>query len=145
MYTMADLTREIAEVMEGLIAQRARMNRDWIVQMILARHDDVAGEDAEFYRCASRKTVEAQVRQQINRFDVRAELTPDRQMVLDGFERLQRYYAFEERGVQVAVPVEDMSDAQLEAKEVELMAMGAGCYQHADEIRRYRDQRRSAA
>lgn len=145
MYTMADLSREIAQEMESRIFKRETLNRDWIVQAILAKHSDVAGDDVDFHLCASRKTVENAVRQQINRFDVKAEVTPDRQLVLDGFERLQRYYAFEERGVQVAVPVEDMTDAQLEAKEVELMAMGAGCYQHADEIRRYRDQRRAAA
>lgn len=41
--------------------------------------------------------------------------------------------------------IHEMTDAQIEAKEVELMAMGAGCYQHADELRRYRLQRRNVA
>ena len=141
MYTMADLTREIAQELESLTSQRATLNRDWVVQAILSKHNDVAGEDEDFYRCASRKTVESAVRQQINRFDLRAEVTPDKQLVLEGFERLQRYYAFEDRGVQIAIPVEDMTDAQLGAKQAELIAMGAGCYQHADEIGRYRAQR----
>lgn len=145
MYSMADLTREIAEAISTLMEQGQTLRREWIVQTILARHDDVEGEDADFYRCASRKTIEGAVRQQINRFEPKAEVTPDRQLVLEGFERLQRYYALEERGELIAIPVDAMTDAQLEAKQAELIAMGAGCYQHAEEIQRYRDARRAAA
>ena len=44
------------------------------------------------------------------------------------------------RSEQVAIRIQDMTDAQLQAKADEYRAMGAGCFQHADEIDRYRAQ-----
>ena len=38
------------------------------------------------------------------------------------------------------IHIQDMTDAQLQAKADEYRAMGAGCFQHADEIDRYRAQ-----
>lgn len=73
-----------------------------------------------------------------------ADVVPDAQLVLEGFERLQKEYLIEEDGAQVSVPIEEMSDAQLMEKHAELRAMGDGCYLHADEILRYVERRRAA-
>lgn len=145
MYKLADLTREIEEIVAPLVAGGSRLNRDWIVQQVMAAHEDIDGEDSDFHRCVSRAKVQDHVRQHINRYQPKAEVAPDRQLILQGFERLQTHYAFEDGTIQVAIPIHEMTDAQIEAKEVELMAMGAGCYQHADELRRYRLQRRNVA
>lgn len=143
MYLLSELTREIDEVLLGLNSQKK--HPDWITQMVMARHPHIAGVDSEFYACTGRAHVRDCVRQRLNRYKLKAEATPDTQIVLDGFERLQRDYLIDEDGTQVAVPVHEMTDAQLEAKATELRAMGAGCYQHADEIERYRSTRRDAA
>lgn len=146
MYSMSDLSVEIEQIVEGLEHMNApRLDRDWITQQVMSQHADIDGEDADFYCCVSREKVRDVVRKRINRYSAKAEVKADPQLVLTGFERLQRYYSFEDGDHQFAVRVEDMTDAQLAAKERELMAMGAGCYQHADEIRRFRSQRRVAA
>lgn len=146
MYTMSDLTAEIEGVIEDLERNQAsRLDRDWITQQVISQHPDVEGDDADFYACITREKVRDAVRSRLNRYKAKAEVSPDPQLILAGFERLQRYYAFEDGQQQVAIRIEDMTDAQLEAKERELMAMGAGCYQHADELRRYRDKRKAAA
>lgn len=146
MYSTADLYREIDEEIVSLESQNApRLHPDWIAQSVLARHPDIAGDDTAFYVCAGRACVRDAVRVRLNRYKARPQLEADRQTVLEGFERLQRHYLCSEDGTQVAILVHEMSDAQLEAKAAELRAMGVGCYQHADEIERYRAQRQQAA
>lgn len=140
-YTFAQLTQEIEQVIEQFEASNARsLHPDWITQAVVDRHLEVDGEDADFWRVVGRAEVRSQVRSRLNRYRVKPEVEPDRQLVLEGFERLQQRYLVDEGGEQIAVRVQDMTLDQLDAKERELRVMGAGCYQHADEIRRYRNQ-----
>jgi hypothetical protein len=141
MYSMSDLTSEIEQVVEGLEHMAApRLDRDWITQAVMAKHPDVEGADADFYACVSREKVRDAVRQRLNRYKAKAEVFPDPQLVLSGFERLQRYYSIEEDGQHDTVRVQDMSPAQLRKKATELYAMGVGCNQHGDELMRFADE-----
>lgn len=145
MYSLKDLTQEIEELVEERRQCGGDLHPDWLTQEILSRHSDITGADADFYQCCARGEVRDAVRQRVNRYKAKPELSPDPQLVLDGFERLQERYLIEVDGVQVARLVHDMSHAQLSAKAAELRGMGAGCYQHADEIERYLSQRQIAA
>lgn len=146
MYSQTDLSREIDDVILDLESSGApRLHPDWITQTVLDRHADIEGEDADFYLCVGRETVRAAVRKRLNRYKAEPSVKADEQIVLEGFERLQKHYLIDEDGTQVAVNINVMSDAQLASKALELRAMGEGCFQHADEIERYRAQRRQAA
>jgi len=146
MYSQTDLTREINELILAMQERNEpRMHPDWITQEIMLRHPGIEGEDSDFYTLTARSHVRDSVRQALNRFKVKPELVANSQITLEGFERLQRYYLADEDGAQVAVRVQDMTERQLADKAAELRAMGAGCYQHADEIERYHAQRRMAA
>lgn len=145
MYSPADLQQEIEKVIEHMEAQNAaRLHPDWITQAVMNRHPDVDGEDADFYQCCSRAEVRNQVRRRLNRYKATAEIEADPQTTLEGFERLQKRYLVAEKGEQVAVRIQLMTEQQLLEKAAELRSMGAGCYQHADEIDRYLSSRNVA-
>lgn len=142
MYSITQLTQEIRAIVHTRIQRKERIQPNWITQDIINTHPLIEGEDSDFYLCLGRETIREQVRKQISRF----KLTPDKavninqQLVLPGYERLQVFYLIESDGEQIAIPLEQMSDAQRQAKIDELRAMGSGCYQHARELERYRDE-----
>ena len=136
MYSMRDLTTEIEQVLEEMKGNSV-WNPQWVTQAIINKHDDIDGSDKDFYTIIGRAQVYEQVRKRIGRYKLKPELKPDRQLVLRGFERLQERYVFEVDGESVAIRVQDMTSEQRRAKAAELRAMGAGCYQHADELDRY--------
>ena len=145
MYSLTDLQHEIEKTIERMEAQNeARLHPDWITQAVMNQHPDVDGGDADFYECCSRAEVRNQVRKRLNRYKASADLEIDTQITLEGFERLQKRYLVTEKGEQVAVRIESMATKQLQEKADELRAMGAGCYQHADEIDRYLARRDTA-
>lgn len=141
MYSRNDLVNEIRAISDGFLKKGIAMHPDWVTDEIMKSHDDINGEDADFYLLASREAVRDEVRKQINRFKLTPEkaLDVDRQLVLDGFERLQIAYVIDISGTAVAISLKKMTSTQRRTKSAELRAMGAGCYQHADEIDRYDD------
>lgn len=139
MYLMTNLVEEIAELINGKIKEGITCNPNWITQQILANHPDLTGSDADFYTCTARETIREKVRKRINKFKLMpdSQLQGDSQVVIPGFERLQRAYLTDQDGEQVAISIEKMTHPQLCLKVTELRAMGDGCYLHADELERY--------
>lgn len=141
MYSRNDLVNEIRAISDGFLKKGIAMHPDWVTDEIMKSHKDIKGDDADFYLLAARDTVRDEVRKQINRFKLSPEkaLDIDRQLILDGFERLQIAYVIDISGTAVAISLKKMTSDQRRAKSSELRAMGAGCYQHADELDRYDD------
>mgnify|MGYP000252018536 CR=1 FL=1 len=142
MFEPSQLSQDIEKVIE---ATTGRKHPEWITQAVCDMHRDVHGPDADFWTVIGRAEIRERVRAAINRFKVKATAEPDRQIVLSGFERLQTHYLVEEDGAQVAIPVQDMTDAHWDAKEREFASMLDGLAQHLAEIRRYRVTSRHAA
>ncbi|WP_233872391.1 hypothetical protein [Paraburkholderia adhaesiva] len=134
MYSRIDLSAEISKV---IAETTGRKHPDWITEAVMRMHKPPEGSDADFYRFGARAYVREAVAAQLRRVKLSADVVPDSQLVLEGFERLQKEYLVEEDGAKVSIPIEEMTDAQLMDKHAELRAMGAGCYLHADEIVRY--------
>lgn len=136
MYTLANLNAEIETLIEQMDGV-SRLRPDWITHTIMDQHKDIDGADSDFFRCVGREQVRDAVRARLSRYRVTPLLQPDPQMVFEGFNRLQQRYLVPEDGEQVAIRVEDMTGQQRRAKASELRAMGAGCYEHADELDRF--------
>lgn len=146
MFTISDLTQEIEQVIQQFeVVNSRKLHPEWITQAVVDLHRDVDGADADFWRLVGRQEVRNQVRTRLNRYKAKAQVEPDAQLLLEGFERLQQRYLVAEDGEQVAIRIQDMTSAQRRAKSIELRAMGAGCYQHADEMDRYDAQITHAA
>jgi hypothetical protein len=142
-WTPRDVSAEIERQIEKHMADGAVLDPVWLTQAIMAQHGEVDGADASFHLCCAREHVRAEVRRRFNRFKLTPETHSDPQLVLPGFDKLQRYYATERDGEARIVPIEMLSVAEIEAKAGELEAMGRGCFAHADELRQYRSMRAS--
>lgn len=68
----------------------------------------------------------------------------DQSLILPGFDHIQCAYSVKRDNEQVVVPVGKMSLTEINGKIDEIEAMGRGCFEHAKELQRYRDDRFSA-
>jgi hypothetical protein len=142
------LIAEINAKLDELATEKTAWRAQWIAQAICSEHSTgLAGTpDADFWRHCGYVECRDEVRRCINR---RAgddkPASDDRQLHLPGYERLQLYYVVTRDGDDVGVPVEELTDQELEAKAATYRSMGAACYRHADEIDRFKRLRRVAA
>ena len=133
--TTSEITKEIEQVIEELDAENVRaLYPDVITEKVIARWDEDAGDH---YLCCTNAFVRDQVRQRMNRYKVKSDPNPDKQLVLEGWERLQKRYFLREDNRDCAIRVQEMTFDQLMAKAREHRAMGDGHYQHASELERY--------
>jgi len=144
MYSLSTLNQEIQTVIEEM-ESHSRLHPDWITQAVIARHPDVDGNDSDFYQCCTRSGVRDAVRKRLNRYKADPNDQTDAQIVMEGFDRLQKRYLIKENGEQVAVRIECLTRQQILAKALEQERMGYGCFQHAEELRRYAEQAKAAA
>lgn len=148
MYSFADAQREISAKIQWLIENNGSvLHPRFIAHSVVSDHPDVNGEDADFYKVVSYEKLRDEVRQQINRMKVKTDDEQDsqQQLLMPGFDYLQRRYFVPRDGETCIVKIEEMSDEEIEAKAKEREAMGRACFAHADELRRYRELRAKAA
>lgn len=142
-YSITDLTNEINEIVNA-IPDTVPSDPRWISQTVINRHPDIQGSDKDFYLLTSFKGIRKEVTTAINKFklDPENEREPKQlEFLMPGYKRVQRKYLVEIDGEQIAVPVADLTDDQIELKIKELESMSFGCIEHADELRRYRNSR----
>jgi hypothetical protein len=144
------LDEQINAVLERLQELGQKWEPKWITKEICDRHtgglreEDESVEDAvAFWRFTGSGFTRDAVRRRIN---ARAETKPEdqenpRQSVLEGFDRLQSYYLVRRGGEDLGVPVQGMTDAELDAKAAQIRRMGDGCHAHSDELIRYKNER----
>lgn len=106
------------------------------VDIVMADHPSIEGEDADFYLICTRARVKEIVTKVIGKFSPKDE-PADRQLVLDGFQHLQVAYTFERQGQAILVPVDQCTDIEMLARAKEYDEMAKGCRAHAREIREY--------
>lgn len=111
---------------------------------MLERHRHIHGRDAGWYRLCAYDQVRDVVRQAFRRFKPDRKGETDKQLLLPGFERLQKRYLVSRQGQQMAVRIEQLSDDEAAAKVAELLGMAHGCTEHAKELKRYHAKRKAA-
>lgn len=135
-----DLVNEITTLIEARIGGGEPVAATWVTQEIVGLHPDVRGEDAPWYRSRAYDDVRAAVRHVVRSYKPAVEGT-DEQLLLPGFERLQKAYLVSRDGDQIVVPTNQLTDEEVDAKVGELRRMAEGCHLHADELIRYRKTR----
>lgn len=139
-----DIYRIIESIVLDKIDRGERVSMNWAVTEVLNGYPDITGEDADFYKIAARDFVAGKVKGCIKKYDGSFDsVTP--QMVLDGFEHLQKAYPVKRGKSRELVPVDQLTDRELLARAEELRAMAKGCRKHAKEIEDYVSHRRQTA
>jgi len=144
-YSGSDLTTEIRALIDSKIERNGVVDPAWITMEICGAHKQIKGEDSEFHFFCASQFVRDSVGKALKFYDCKLSTKGDPQLVLPGYEHLQRAYLVKRKDKPVIVAIDDLTDEELEAKEAELLAMSEGAKKHANELRRYRLKRRKAA
>ena len=117
----------------------------WIVHAIVNTHQSIDGADTDWYRVCAYGQVRAAVRKVLQRYKLVPDDPVDSNLVLPGFERVQRAYLVSRDGEQVAVDTRQMTHGEVSSKIDELRKMSVGCALHADELERFENDRQRLA
>jgi hypothetical protein len=141
------IAAEVREYYNNLLEEKKPIRTAWAVEGILQLHQDIAGGDAEWYMVCGRgyvwEAVTAYVRS-IKASQESDDTAPQMELLFPGYKRLQKVYSVERDGHQMIVPVELLSDDEVDSM-IEMHERAAqGHLLHADELRRFKGGRRIA-
>lgn len=135
-----DIQNLIARLVADKIDAGQVVNMQWATKEIIDTFSEIEGRDVDFYLITAKFYIADLVKRCIKKYE-----TPDQtesgQIVMDGFEHLQKAYPIERKDGREIVPVAQMTDAELEARAAEYDKMAEGCKKHALEIREYINSR----
>lgn len=135
MYTMAMIDEEVKDKVRWLEEQNGKeLQKAWLVNAVIQDHADINGEDADFALCCSRSAVKSRVESYFRKIKENENDPTDEQMIFPGFRRLQKRYIVDRNTELVAISILDMTDDEIRNKAEEHRKMGAGHYEHADEL-----------
>lgn len=140
------LREEIHRHLDSLASEGRPWVATWIANSICNNHDAglTGNEDADFWRHCGYQETREQVRACINARAGDRPQPKSEQLRFAGWNHLQAYYLVDREEPGTGVPVQDMTDEELEKKAVEYRTMGATCFAHADELDQFRRDRRGA-
>lgn len=142
MRSKTEVTREIRALVQDRIAAGVIVRVDWFTAEILAMKSRIEGEDADFYLACGADVIRDTVKRCIGDYEPQA--TTSAQLVMDGFDHLQKAYTVNRDGERVLVPVDLLTDVEIEGRAAELDDMARGCIHHAHELRGYQRARAAA-
>jgi hypothetical protein len=132
-----ELDREISNIIDERLAAKQVTSPTWLTNQIVANHDEIQGDDSDWYRFCAWQHVRDSVQKNLRRFKI-GEEENDRQLRLPGYERVQAGYLVQRSGEWRMVPTEQLTANEIDLKIAELQSMAAGCLDHARELTRYR-------
>lgn len=141
-FSEKDLYDEVQAIFDEMVLANKRIQVEWLANAVIARHPDASGADMDFYTLCAWKHLPVAVRAVVRRSkpdeEGRAERDLPLQPSLPGFTRLQTHYHVERDGEIELVPIDELSDADIDLKVQEYERMAEGCRLHAAELRRYK-------
>lgn len=140
---MADsLYAEVRAYIQDQLDTGTIVQAEWVTNGFLASKAEPECDDADFYLLCARSHLAEIVKRCIGKY--KPQPVTDTQLVLPGFEHLQRGYQVEREGVRVLVPTDLLTDDEIDARAAEYEAMAAGCRAHARELRDFKERRDQA-
>lgn len=133
------LQTEVREYIQDQLDAGVIIRAEWVTAGILHSKAEPECEDADFYLLCARAHLAEIVKRCIGKY--KAAPVTDEQLVLPGFDHLQRGYQVDREGVRFLVPTDLLTDAEIEARAAEYEAMAAGCRAHARELRDFKERR----
>lgn len=145
MRSKTDVTSEIRKIVSDRIEAGVVIRAEWLTTEILAMKSHFEGDDADFYVACAVDFIKDTAKRCIGLYAPKASVSTDTQIVMPGFDYVQRAYTVDRDGEVVLVPVHLLTDEEVQARAAELMAMARGCVAHAKELRAYLRERAVAA
>ena len=141
---MESIHTEVRKFVQDRIDSGSIIRTEWLTAEYLGSKSKVEGDDVGFYRTCALAHVSEVIKQVIGKFNPKRTKT-DEQLLFPGFEHMQKAYPVKRDGIHLIVPVELLTDEELEERAAEYDRMAQGCRDHARELREYRLTRASMA
>lgn len=129
----ADVRRFVSD----LVDSGAETPIDWITSSFLNSRGQIAGDGEALYRYCTRAHVNRIVKRVVGKYGVEARAIQDQQIVLEGFEHLQRAYTVSRDEKIILVPVNKCTDNELLLRAEDYEKQARGCRLHARELRSF--------
>lgn len=140
-----DLERIVGEVVNARIQSGEIAHAELVIRETIEARGEIAGEDeaVEFYGLCAHEHVARVVKKVINKRQEDDEEGGQKsdQLLFEGFEYLRSAYTLHRAGDLVIVPLEQMTDDEIDARAEDLDRSSEGCKAHANELRRYKGMR----
>lgn len=143
MKSTTEVTREVRRIVQGRIESGVAVRVEWLTTEILSMKDKIDGDDADFYIACGTDFIKQTVKRVIGEYKPAPHTSA--QIVMDGFDHLQKAYTVSRDNETTLVPVHMLTDEELEVRALEYEAMAKGCIAHAKEIRAFIMNRAAAA
>lgn len=144
MRSKTDVTSEIRGIVSDRINSGVIVRVEWLTTEILALKHRITGDDADFYIACGVDFIKDTVKRVVGDYRPKASAVTDAQIVMDGFDHMQRAYTVTRDDEIVLVPVNLLSDDEIETRALELEGMARGCIAHARELRAFKAERAAA-
>lgn len=135
MKSTTEVKREIRRIVQERIDAGVIVRVEWLTTEIISTKDQIEGADADFYVACGVDFIKKSVKDVIG--DYAPKPTQSAQILMDGFDHLQKAYTVQRDEQVTLVPVTMLTDAELETRANEYEVMAAGCIAHAEEIRAF--------
>lgn len=109
---------------------------EWLTAEYIETKPEVSGSDVPFYRTCALAHVNEVMKRCVGKYDAKPSKV-ESQLILPGFDHLQRAYTVRRDDAIHLVPIDMVSDDELLTRAVEYDDMAKGCRAHAREIREY--------
>lgn len=145
MRSKTDVTNEIRKIVTDRLNAGKIIRAEWLTTEILSMKSAIEGEDADFYVACAVDFIRDTTKRCIGDYAPKASAVTNAQILMQGFDHMQRAYTVERDSEICVVPVQLLTDEEIEARALELEAMARGCIAHAKELRAYGRTRGIAA
>lgn len=153
-FSPSDLYSEVLQIIAERSVDGAIINRGWLVTAVLKKHRlkrPSKKDPDEFSICCRQLAVSAAVDKALARLKREDEGDVDPDTIgldmprLPGFKHLRQIYPLKRDGQIFLVPIDQMTDEEMNAKAATYDKASESYAEHAEELRRYRRTRHAAA
>jgi hypothetical protein len=141
---MDSIYTEVRKFVQDRVDSGVVTRVDWLSTEYLESKGDVSGGDLEFYRTCALAHVSEVIKKVVGKYDSKP-ARAETEVLLPGFEHLQRAYTIKRDGVHLLVPVDQLRPEELLTRAAEYDDMAKGCRAHARELREYVSAREQAS
>lgn len=141
---MDSIYTEVRKFVQDRVDRGVITRVDWMTSEYLGTKEKVEGDDVPFYRACALAHVNEVMKQVVGKFDSKKAVS-DSQLLFPGFTQMKKAYTVHRDGIKLLVPVELLSDDEIDQRASEYDEMAQGCRDHARELREFKAARREAA
>lgn len=141
---MDSIYTEVRKFVQDRVEAGVITRVEWLTSEYLAGKSDISGGDVPFYRVCALAHVNDVMKRCVGKYDAKPSKA-DQQLILPGFDHLQKAYTVSRDGAMLLVPVDLLTNEELLARAEEYDAMAKGCRDHAREIREFVSTREAVA